>query len=140
MRPIIPDTLNLLHWIPWSNLTESSSIGDLYLSIRFILSEFHDKICLAVSAAKRPAAFRSKGAPEAASEDTIVICAQRCLPVLLQIFRRSYKDHGNLINGHALQSPESIWSGFGSEEQVRIHHHSHCGMSTISIHACVFKM
>lgn len=118
LRPLIPDTINLLHWIPWDNLTDSCSLGDMYMSLRLLLSDFHSKTRMAASAAKRPAAFRSAASAEAASEETIVTCAQRCLPVLRKVLQRAHSDHGKLIGDESLEDPESVWSSFARGEEV----------------------
>lgn len=118
LRPLIPDTVNLLHWIPWDSLADRCSLGDLYMSLRLLLNDFNSKARMTASAAKRPAAFRSAASAEAASEETIITCAQRCLPVLRQVLQRAHADHGKLICGETLEQPETVWSAFGRGEEV----------------------
>ena len=88
------------------------------MSLRLLLSDFCSKACATASAAKRPAAFRAAAAANAASEDTIIMCAQRCLPALRQVLQHAHTDHGKLIDGHCLDDPESVWASFGNEDKV----------------------
>eukprot|EP00892_Ulva_mutabilis_P010229 jgi/Ulvmu1/7579/UM038_0002.1 len=118
VRPLLPDTINLLHWIPWSQLSDSTSLGDMYMSLRLLLSDFYSKTRTTASAAKRPAAFRTAAAADAVSEDVIVMCAQRCLPVLRHVLQRAHIDHGKLLEGECLETPEGVWASFGNSAEA----------------------